>query len=321
KGKGKGKGKTKAEAKAEFEFEGKGGLSLWFHPSLGGSGSITSLAMADGFLETPEGREFIEEGEVMEVNLFSSSLRATDLLFMGSHCIGVDILIELILRTKPGFTVKVINAGSLGGLRALSQGIADVAGIHLLDEATGVYNQPFLSKYGLEDRAFLIRGYNRLQGFIVAPGNPKGIRDFEDLLRKDVTMINRNPGSGTRILIDTRLRSIAKDRGMGFEELIAGIRGYEVEAKSHSAVAAAVFQGKADVGLGIKAVAEAYGLDFIEVSKECYDFAILKERMGKDGVRTFLSILRSEEFGEELRRRAPGLIAEERTGTIIFGGI
>ncbi|MEM3019364.1 MAG: molybdopterin biosynthesis protein [Candidatus Bathyarchaeia archaeon] len=317
-----GEAKPKAEAKAEseFEVEGKGDSSLWFHPSLGGSGSITSLAMADGFIETPEGREFIEEGEAMEVNLFSSSFRATDLLFMGSHCIGVDILIELILRAKPGFTAKVINAGSLGGLRALSQGIADVAGIHLLDEATGVYNQPFLAKYGLEGRAVLVRGYNRLQGFIVAPGNPKGIRDFEDLLREDVTMINRNPGSGTRILIDTRLRSIAKDRGIGFEELIAKIRGYEVEAKSHSAVAAAVFQGKADVGLGIKAVAEAYGLDFIDVSEEHYDFAILKERMAKDGIRTFLSILRSKEFGEELRRRAPGLIAEERTGAIIFGG-
>jgi putative molybdopterin biosynthesis protein len=306
------------EAGAEGKGEGKGEASLRFHPSPGGSGSITSLAMADGFIEAPEGREYIEEGETMEVNLFSSSFRAADLLIMGSHCVGLDVLIELILRAKPGFSARVINTGSLGGLRALSQGIADVAGLHLLDEATGVYNKPFLSKYGLEDRAVLVRGYNRLQGFIVAPGNPKKIRGFEDLLRDDITMINRNPGSGTRILTDMGLRFLAKAKGLEFEELLKRIRGYEIEAKSHSAVAAAVFHGKADVGLGIKAVAEAYGLGFIKVSEEHYDFAILKERMGKEGVKAFLSVLRSKEFGEELKRRAPGLIVEEGTGTIIL---
>ena len=211
----------------------------------------------------------------------------------------------------------MINVGSTGGILAIKRGEADIAGTHLLDEETGEYNVPYLRRYGLSGVAVLVKGYVREQGFIVAKGNPKGIRGFEDLLRNDVTMINRNPGSGTRILLDMHLRRIAEKMGMDFDELKGRIRGYDVEAKSHTAVAVAVLMGKADVGLGIRTVAERYGLDFIPIRPEEYDFIVRKDRLEKESVKMFLDVLRSEEFGRELERRLPGMRVTERTGEII----
>jgi len=277
------------------------------------SGSVSTLANSDGFVEVPENRVFLEGGEVVDVHLFGD-LRPADLTIIGSHCVGVDLILELM--RKP-ITAKVINVGSTGGILAIRRGEADVAGCHLLDEETGEYNLPILRRYGLKGIAVLVKGYVREQGFIVAKGNPKGIRGFEDLLRDDVTMINRNPGSGTRILLDMHLRAVAEEMGIGFEELKGRIRGYGVEAKSHTAVAIAVLTGKADVGLGIRTVAERYGLDFIPVRPEEYDFVVRKDRLGKEGVKSFLNILRSEEFGRELERRLPGMRITERTGEIV----
>ncbi len=287
------------------------------YPVVSGSGAITSLALADGFIDIPQNQEFIEEGETVRVELFSPSFRSADLVFIGSHCIGLDILLSRLKRRIPGLSFKIINIGSMGGLQAVKRGEADVAGVHLLDESRGEYNLPYLHQYSMSDSATLIRGYNREQGFIVAKGNPKRVTAFQDLLRDDISFINRNLGSGTRLLIDLNLRKIAEARGLSLPQLTNRIRGYRIEAKSHSAVALAVLNGKADVGFGIRTAAEIYGLDFIKVADEKYDFLIPKKRLERNSVKQFVSELRSAEFGKELERSAPGLVATKETGHVL----
>ncbi|MEM3672645.1 MAG: molybdopterin biosynthesis protein [Candidatus Bathyarchaeia archaeon] len=288
------------------------------YPILSGSGAITTLAEADGFIEIPENRTFLESGELVRVKLFSSELKPADLMIIGSHCVGIDILLELLRSENPNITSKVINVGSSGGLAAIRRGETDIAGIHLLDEETAEYNIPFLKRYGVNEKAVLVRGYNRQQGLIVAKGNPKDITQLQDIIRNDISFINRNPGSGTRILLDMNLKKIAKERKVSFNEIVAKINGYQFEAKSHTSVALAVLHEKADVGLGIKAVAERYGLDFIPIADEKYDFVIQKNRLQKQPIQAFLTILRSEKFKEELKKRAPGLVPTEETGKVIY---
>jgi len=288
------------------------------YPVPGGSGAITSLAKSDGFIEVSESRTFLEEGETVEVRLFGSQIKPVDLMFIGSHCVGVNIILETAQRRIPHFFYKVINVGSSGGLTAIRNGEADIAGVHLLDEETGTYNIPFLSEYAVEDRAFLFRGYLRKQGLMVVKDNPKHIRGFEDLLRDDVMFINRNQGSGTRVLTDMRLRSIALTMGKDLADLTSRIKGYNAEAKSHASVAAAVALGKADVGIGIKAVAEQYKLEFIQVADEQYDFVVNAERLGKPVVKTFLEVLRSREFKEKVVEEAAGLMPTDETGRLVF---
>ncbi len=275
------------------------------------SGAITSLAFSDGFIEIPENVVMLEEGENVEVKLFSR-LKPADLMIIGSHCIGVDIILRILNKIKP-INTKVINVGSTGGILAIKRGEADIAGTHLLDES-GVYNEPFIRKYRLRD-VVLVKGYLREQGFIVKRGNPKRIKSFRDLLREDVTFINRNKGSGTRILLDMNLKKLANDLGIDFDEVVKSIKGYEVEAKTHTSVAVSVLSGKADVGIGIKSVAIKYGLDFIPIRAEEYDFLIRKDRLNKESVKLFLNVLKSEEFSKELEKI--GMKTYERTGEMI----
>ena len=286
------------------------------YPVLTGSGAITTLAEADGYIEIPENVEMLGEGEEHEVVLLSESIRIADLTIIGSHCIGVDLLVSLMSREKP-LKAKIINVGSSGGLAAVRKGESDISGTHLIDESTGEYNIPFIHRLGLADKAYLVRGYDREQGFVVAKGNPKGIKGVADLLREDVRFINRNPGSGTRVLFDLELKKLAEQRGTSVAELAREIKGYEVEAKSHSAIAAAVAYGRADVGLAIRTVAEQYDLDFIPLREEKYDFAIPKEKMEKPEVKRFITTLASEEFRKVLEA-TPGLSPNEETGKIIY---
>ena len=288
------------------------------YPTVGGSGAITSFSLSDGYIDIPDTVSFVEEGEPVRVYLFGAGLNPADLIVIGSHCIGIDVLIGVVREHRPEFAVKVINTGSLGGLHAVSRGEADIAGVHLLDEATGEYNVPFYHRFGLKDKAVLVRGYAREQGFLVPKGNLKGLHGFEDLLRGDVSFMNRNRGSGTRILVDFHLSGIAASRGIKLEELIGGIRGYTSEAKSHSAVAAAVAHGRADVGVGIRTVAEVYGLDFVKISDESFDFLLARDRLDKPAVQSFLSALRSKEFASLLNVKAPGLRPSPSTGTILL---
>ncbi|MEE9586053.1 MAG: substrate-binding domain-containing protein, partial [Nitrososphaerales archaeon] len=282
-----------------------------------GSGAISSMALADGFIDIPKNQEFLEEDEEVKVKLFSSELRPADLIIIGSHCTGIDLLLQHMRAHKPNLTFKVVNTGSFGGFKAVERGEADIAGVHLLDEDTGEYNTPFLQRFNLKGRVRLIRGYRREQGLIVAKGNPKGIRGLEDILRKDVTFINRNRGSGTRVLTDIRLKSMADEKKITFENMKKGITGYDIEAKSHSAVAAAVAQGRADVGLAIKTVAHFYNLDFIHIVDERYDFLTPADRSDKESVKLFIDTLVTREFQKDLQKKMPGLKATSETGMVL----
>ena len=288
------------------------------YPTVGGSGAITSFSLSDGFIDIPDTVSFVEEGEQVKVHLFGASLNPADLIVIGSHCVGIDLLVEVIREHAPEFTAKIINTGSLGGVHAISRGEADVAGVHLLDEATGEYNVPFYHRFRLRDKAVLVRGYAREQGFLLPKGNPKGIRGFDDLSREDVTFINRNRGSGTRILVDFHLSKIATSRAIKLEELSRRIHGYTSEAKSHSAVATAVAHGRADVGVGIRTVAVTYGLDFVKISDELYDFLVSKDRLDKASVQSFLTALKSQEFASLLTEKTPGLRPGPSTGTVLL---
>jgi len=287
------------------------------YPTTGGSGAITSFSLSDGYIDIPDNVEFLEEGEQVKVNLFGAGLTPADLVVIGSHCVGIDALIGLIRKRSPGYVAKVINTGSLGGLHAIKRGEADVAGIHLLDEATGEYNVPFYRRFELERRAVLVRGYSREQGLILPKGNPRGIHGFEEILGSELSFMNRNRGSGTRMLVDLHLSKTAKSKGIDTNQLTRSIRGYSTEAKSHSAVAAAVAHGRADVGVGIRTVAETYGLDFAKIGDESFDFLVARDRLDKQAVGAFLGALRSSEFAALLTEKTPGLATSPSTGTVL----
>jgi len=272
------------------------GSRIVAYPLPAESGAIKVLAMADGFIEIPENVEYLSEGEEITVKLFSHQYRPADLYIVGSHDIGLDRLIPML-----GLNVKIVNVGSLEGLKAVIREEADVAGIHLVDEDTGEYNVPYLERYNVRN-AVLIRGYMREQGLIVAKGNPHDVRSVEDIVDRGLTIVNRNRGSGTRALLDMKLREIAKARGLSFEELTSRIKGYYYEVKTHTAVAAAVAQGRADVGIGIRVAAELYNLDFISLGWEYYDLLVPMSRLEKSSVKRLLELLKSPEAARELEK-------------------
>lgn len=258
------------------------------YPVEKGSGAITTLSEADGFIDVPTSVEIIDAGEDVDVTLFGEP-QPVDLLFVGSHCLGLDTISDIT-----GLKIRVINVGSTGGLSAIRNGTADIAGIHLLDES-GFYNIPFLEKFAIDD-AVIVKGYLREQGLIVRKGS--NIRRFEDII--GTRFINRNSGSGTRVITDFKFKELAMQRGVLFDELVNGIEGYSTEAKTHSAVAAAVKLGKADAGIGIRTVAELNGLDFIKIADEEYDFVIPLELLESREIRIFLEALRGNEFRKKL---------------------
>jgi molybdate-binding protein/DNA-binding transcriptional regulator YhcF (GntR family) len=206
----------------------------------------------------------------------------------GSNDLALDLLIGQLRRSQPQLVVTSSNVGSLGGLIALERGEADIAGSHLLDEETGEYNTPFMRRILPGEDVVLVNLVHRQQGLIVRRGNPKGIHRMEDLARPDVTIVNRQRGAGTRVLLDLRLREL----GISSES----VRGYEHEVETHTGAAAAVASGTADVGLGIQSAARAMDLDFIPVARERYDLAILQTRHESPEVANLLATLHSESF-------------------------
>jgi len=284
------------------------------YPVGGDSGSIVRLSRSDGYIVIPENTMYIDEGEKVTVHLFTEKKIGADLVSIGSHCPIAELIMEKLMEK---YNVKIINVGSMGGFLAIKRGEADIAGIHLYDPETGTYNIPYLKKYNIEN-AILVRGYLREQGIIVAKGNPYNIKCFEDIIDKKVRFINRNKGSGTRLLIDQLLEEIAKKRKTTVEKLTEEIEGFWVEAKTHSAVASAIKHGKADVGVGLRYVAEKYGLDFIPLKTEEYDFLINKKSLGKEPVKEFISILKSQ-WLRKILKETTGYKALENIGKMRYG--
>jgi putative molybdopterin biosynthesis protein len=261
-----------------------------------GSGSVTTFSRADGFLTIPKNQELIDAGETVEIVPIGERSRPADVLAIGSHCTGLDALLGLL--AEMGFVPKTLWVGSQGGLAAAASGECDIAGVHLLDPESGVYNRPFLPA-GVE----LVEGYRRMQGLVFRKGDARfDGRDMDHVGRilqgdPSLLMVNRNRGSGTRVLID---------------ELLAGHRpaGHAIEARSHNAVAAAVVQARADWGVAIAPVAALYGLGFVALREEHYDFAIPKSRWDRPGVRAFRELLRDPRARSRLA--ALGFLVSDR---------
>ena len=207
---------------------------------------------------------------------------------MVSHCIGLDYLLGELQRR--GVRSKCLAVGSLAGLDAARRGECDVAGVHLLDPATGAYNAPFLS-----DALSLVRGYGRLQGIVFRPGDIRfDGRSREDAIANalsdpDCVMVNRNQGSGTRVLIDRLLGG-------------ARPRGYAVQPRNHNAVAAAVAQGRGDWGVTLDTIARSAGLGFIPVQAEQYDFVVPRSRAARPAVAAFEDLLAEPATRQALAR-------------------
>ncbi len=280
-----------------------------------GSEAITTLSRADGFVIMEKNEEIIEEGEVVEVHLYKGS-KIADVSVMGSHCLGLERILSHLRRE--GYHVKAVFVGSTGGFKAVSRREADIAGVHALDPDSWTYNIPFMDSYQFKGKAILVRGYSREQGLILPKGNPKGVKSIRDLIeRENLMFINRNKGSGTRILLDALLRREAESLGLNFDEVRRRIRGYWSEAKSHSAVAAAVYHGIADIGIGIRTAASLYGLDFIKLAEENYDFLIKGSSLGSKPVNRFLELLRDPRLREEINS-LEGIVAGEDMGEVIW---
>jgi len=259
--------------------EGADGLIAY--PSGKGSGAITSFSQADGFLRIDALADQMPAGSEATVTLFTPHVRVPDLVIVGSHCTGLDLVTAPLARA--GLAVRSIAVGSLGGLAAAKRGECDLAPIHLLDDKTETYNAPFLSE-GLE----LVTGWRRMQGIVFQRGDQR----FEGLSAEQAVraaiadptciMVNRNQGAGTRILIDRLLGEARPD-------------GYWNQPRSHNAVAAAVAQGRADWGMTIAPVARASNLGFIPLAEEHYDFAVVEARKRRLAVQAFLNALASDE--------------------------
>jgi len=288
--------------------QGMEGISAY--PLMAGSGSIAGIGLSDGFIVAEESREYFDENEEVEVTLFSRSLRVPELNIIGSNCPGIEVVLRVAGLSRSS---RIISVGSMGGWLALRRGDADIAGTHLLDEKTLQYNVHMPKVVGLEGKVVIFRGYARRIGLLVRKGNPKRIRGFEDMLRDDVVIVNRNRGSGTRVLLDLRLREL-----LGGKRPEDSVKGYTYEVKTHTAVATAIIQGRADVGLSLEAVARMFDLDFIPVGEEIYDFAVRRERLEKPAVRKFLDALASREFAELLPKELPGYRTLPETGKQVY---
>jgi len=264
---------------------GKVGENMIATPVSRGAGVLMSLVRADGFVRIPAMSEGVGAGTEVNVELLREKNEiGNTVVCIGSHDNSLDLLANVLKKNYPGFSLSSAHVGSMGGLIALKKGEAHLAGTHLLDEKTGEYNVPFLQRF-LGDRGIVLMNLvYRQQGLMVIKGNPKGIGSFEDLLRDDVVFINRQSGSGTRLLTDMYLRENNLSS--------ADIKGYEREEYTHMAVASAVLSGIADAGMGILAAARALDLDFIPLAKERYDLAILKEYMDTRPVSAVLQIIR-----------------------------
>jgi len=260
-----------------------------------GAGMVTSLVKADGIIDVGQDCEGIEAGETVNVRL----LKPLDeieraLCIVGSHDPLIDEIADLMRIRRPDMAVSSAHVGSMGGIMAIKRGEAHAGGIHLLNEADGTYNSAFVRRYLPGGGAVLVEVVRRTQGLIVARGNPKNVREWRDIAGKGLSYVNRQKGSGTRMLCDYLIRQNDMDSG--------ALDGYEREEFTHTGVAAIVASGQADVGLGIYSAAKIYGLDFVPVCEEQYDLLVHASALELDQMRVFLDILRSPEFAARLAR-------------------
>ena len=274
-----------------------------------GAGNITTLTEADGIIRAPNHIEGIKENEPAACELLKplSTIKNT-LVIVGSHDNALDVLADQMRERYDDITLSSSHVGSMGGLMAVKREMCHLAGSHLLNTEDGTYNVSYIQKYLSDVPLYLINLVMRDQGFIVLKHNPKNIKGIEDLGRKEIRFINRQAGSGTRILLDHRL----SQSGLTPEDII----GYENEEFTHMSVAVSVLSGAADVGLGIHAAAKALDLEFIPVVTEQYDLIIPEKHFHTRNIGVLIETIRSDAFKD--RVLALGGYHTEKTGEIVW---
>jgi putative molybdopterin biosynthesis protein len=266
--------------------EGADGMVAF--PSPKGSGSVTTFSQSDGFIEIDALASALDANTMIDVTLIGAAARAPDIVIMGSHDVALDVVVGAL--AERGFTARTIAIGSLGGAIAAQRGECDIAPVHLIDPQRGAYNTHLV-----QDGLSLVKGWQRSQGFLYRAGDVR----FEGKTAERAVatalgdryclMVNRNAGSGTRVLIDQKLKG-------------ARPQGYANQPKSHNAVAAAIAQARADWGFAIEPVARTYGLSFLPVAPEEYDFLVVdSRRRDRPAVRAFLEALQDEEVRKRIR--------------------
>ena len=256
-------------------------------PTGKGSGAVTSFSQADGFIEIGALSSTLDADSEALVTLIGSGRQAVDLAIMGSHDVALDVVVGAL--ADRGFAARTLAVGSLGGVAAISRGECDIAPVHLIDPASGQYN-----KHLVEPGLSLVPGWRRMQGVVFRPGDKRFEgRSAQEALKivladNSAMMVNRNTGAGTRVLMD---------------RLLNGARpaGYANQPKSHNAVAAAIAQGRTDWGLAIEPVAKLYGLGFLPVAPEHYDFLLRDARRSRPAVQAFIEVLQDKDTRDRIR--------------------
>ena len=274
-----------------------------------GAGSITTLTEADGIIRIPQNIEGISENEKVQARLLRplSSIENT-IVITGSHDNTLDLLADQIKRVSGDISISSSHVGSMGGLMAVKKGACHMAGAHLLAPEDGSYNISYIKKYLPNQKIWLINLVMRDQGLIVPKTNPENIQSIEDLKDRDLLFINRQPGSGTRILFDYKLKTL----GISPDD----IQGYENDEYTHMSVAVAVLSGRVDAGLGIRAAARALDLDFIPVVTEEYDLVIPDRFYKTRKVQVLLETIQTKQFQD--RVMSLGGYSTKNTGKIIY---
>ena len=273
-----------------------------------GSGVVSSFMKADGILRVPQDTEGYEAGTEVSINLLSSKTKLKNtLVVIGSHDPLIDELSDMIHTANRRMYVSSTHVGSMGGIMAIKRGEAHAAGIHLLDTESGGYNLSYLKKYFPDKDVMLLRCVGRNQGLMVRKGNPKGITGIKSLTKEGIRYVNRQKGSGTRILMDY----LCEKENIAAED----IYGYEREEMTHNSVAVQIAGGSADAGMGIYSAAMLYDLDFIPICIEEYDLLIRSNDWNTPKIQQLVSVLKSDQFAKRIE--AMGGYTLDRPGEVI----
>jgi molybdenum cofactor synthesis domain-containing protein len=272
---------------------GKVGEKYVATPLARAAGSITTLTRAEGIMRIPALSEGVtQDEEIVAELLVSKKDLLNTVVIIGSHDITIDILADEIRLKAQDIRISSGNVGSLGGLIALRKGTCHLAGSHLLDTETGQYNISYIKRYLKGVKVSVFHLVLRDQGLIVAKGNPEGIKGLEDLTRDGIKFVNRQPGSGTRVLFDYKINQL----GIKSDS----IAGYDHDEFTHMAVAVDVLSGAADCGMGIYAAAKALDLDFVPMVREQYDLVIPSALLNQAGIQAVLETISSRHFRERV---------------------
>lgn len=272
---------------------GEVGGKLTASPLSRGAGVVSSFMKADGILEVPQGTEGYEAGEEVQVRLLNTPEKLQNtLVVIGSHDPLLDEVADMMHRADPTVFMSSSHVGSMGGIMAIRRGEAHAGGCHLLDTETGVYNLSFLKKYFPNGGIRLVRCVGRQQGLMLAKGNPLDIKEFADIAKNGVRYVNRQKGSGTRVLMDYLCEQYAVN--------VSDIYGYEREELTHTSVAAQIANGSADAGMGIYSAAQLYDLDFLPICIEEYDLIIPDHAWETPVVQQLIATLKSPAFREKM---------------------